>query len=93
MFIFHAIFTCSGDVLARKVVQTDLDDDEYRLLKEVVEKRGITLKSGLREAVRQWVSAQIPVSEDPLFRVEPVSTGVKTDASNLDRRLYGERPG
>ena len=79
--------------MARKVVQTDLDDDEYRLLREVVEKRGITLKSGLREAVRQWVSTQIPVSEDPLFRVEPVKTGVKTDASNLDRHLYRERPG
>lgn len=76
--------------MARKVVQTELDDDEYRLLKEVVEKRRITLKSGLREAVRQWVSTQIPVSEDPLFRVEPVNTGVRTDASKLDKRLYGD---
>ncbi len=76
--------------MARKVVQTDLDDNEYNLLKEVVEKRGLTLKKGLREAVRQWVLAQIPVSEDPLFKLAPVKTGVETDASKLDGRLYGD---
>ena len=76
--------------MARKVVQTDLDDDEYRLLKKATEKRGITLKTGLREAVRQWVGTQIPLAEDPLFRLKPVKTGVKTDSSNIDGALYRE---
>ena len=76
--------------MARKVVQTDLDDNEYNLLKEVIAKRGLTLKKGLREAVRQWVLAQIPVSEDPLFKLAPVKTGVETDASKLDGLLYGD---
>jgi len=80
-------------IMARKVVQTELDEKEYSLLREAVGKRGISLKSGLKEAVQQWVSSQIPVSEDPLFKVRPVKTGVETDASQLDRRLYGEREG
>ena len=76
--------------MARKVVQTDLDDEEYRLLKKATERRGITIKAGLREAILQWVRAQIPVSEDPLFKLEPVRTGVKTDSSNLDGALCRE---
>ena len=59
-------------LLGEKVVQTELDEKRYSLL---------------REAVQQGVSSQIPVSEDPLFKVRPVKTGVETDASQLDRRL------
>jgi hypothetical protein len=77
--------------MARKVVQTELEDKEYRLLKEAVDKQGLSLKRGVREAVLQWVSTQIPVSEDPLFSVKPVRTGVETDSSKLDERLYGEK--
>lgn len=77
--------------MAKKVVQTELEDKEYRLLKEAVDKQGLSLKRGVREAVLQWVSTQIPVSEDPLFSVKPVRTGVETDSSKLDERLYGEK--
>lgn len=77
--------------MAKKVVQTELEDKEYRLLKEAVDKQGLSLKRGVREAVLQWVSTQIPVSEDPLFSVKPVRTGVETDSSKLDERLYREK--
>lgn len=77
--------------MVRKVVQTELEDKEYRLLKEAVDKQGLSLKRGVREAVLQWVSTQIPVSEDPLFSVKPVRTGVETDSSKLDERLYREK--
>ncbi len=77
--------------MARKVVQTELEEKEYRLLKEAVDKQGLSLKRGVREAVLQWVSTQIPVSEDPLFSVKPVRTGVETDSSKLDERLYREK--
>jgi len=79
--------------MARKVVQTELEDDEYLLLKKAVEKKGMSIKGGLREAVHQWVTTQIPLSEDPLFNVEPVKTGVKTDSSRLDDALYKEKKG
>jgi len=78
------------DVMGMKVVQTELVEEEYRLLRKAVSKKRITIKEGVREAVRQWIGTQIPVAEDSLFKVEPVKTGVETDASNLDRRLYGQ---
>jgi len=71
-----------------KVVQTELVEREYEIFQKVVEKRGLTIKQGLREAVQQWVSIQIGVAEDPLFKVKPVKTGVKTDSSKLDKLLY-----
>lgn len=74
----------------KKVVQTELVGEEYELLKKAVEKGGLTIKSGLREAVLQWISTRIPVAEDPLFKVQPLKTGVKTDSSRLDEGLYGE---
>lgn len=74
--------------MGKKVVQTELVDDEYRLLKEAVDKRGLTIKMGVREAVRQWIGTQIPVAEDPLFKVKPLKTGVETDSANLDKQLY-----
>ena len=73
-----------------KVVQTELEMKEYEALRRVVEKRGLTIKQGLREAVQQWIATQIPLDEDPLFKVKPVKTGVETDSSNLDRALYRE---
>jgi len=77
--------------LARgKVVQTELEMKEYEALRRVVEKRGLTIKQGVREAVQQWIATQIPLGEDPLFKVKPVKTGVETDSSNLDRALYRE---
>lgn len=73
-----------------KVVQTELEMKEYEALRRVVEKRGLTIKQGVREAVQQWIATQIPLGEDPLFKVKPVKTGVETDSSNLDRALYRE---
>jgi len=93
MFILHVIIPFSGDVMAKKVVQTELVDEEYRLLREAVAKRGMTIKGGVREAVRQWIGTQIPVGEDPLFKVEAVRTGVETNAADLDRQLYGRGSG
>ena len=72
----------------KKIVQTELEMKEYEALRKVVERRGLTIKQGLREAIQQWIATQIPLEEDPLFKVKPVKTGVKTDSSNLDRALY-----
>ena len=69
----------------RKIVQTELEMWEYEAFRRVVEKRGLTIKQGLREAIQQWIATQIPLEEDPLFKVKPVQTGVKTDPSDLDR--------
>jgi len=72
------------------VVQTELVEQEYELLQKVAEKRGVTIKHSLREAVQQWIGTQVPITEDPLFKIKPVRTGVKTDSSKLDKLLYKE---
>lgn len=78
-------------MLEKKIVQTVLEEKEYEILRKVVEKRGLTIKQGVREAVRQWIAMQTPLEEDPLFNVKPVKTGVKTDSSKLNGILYGGR--
>ena len=83
--------TCkSVGVLAQKNVQTELPEEEYRLLVKAAKEKNITIKEGVREAVRQWIETSIPLSEDPLFGLKPVQTGVKTDSSKLDEDLYKE---
>jgi len=79
------------NVMARKkVVQTELVEREYELLRRAAEERGVTIKRGLREAVHQWVRANISIGEDPLFKVKPRKTGVRTDSSRLDETLMEE---
>jgi len=72
-----------------KVVQTEVDPSEYGILEKIVRKRGMTIKEAVREAIESWVGLQTPLEEDPLFKLKPARTGVKTDSSNLDEALYG----
>lgn len=73
-----------------KNIQTELDDKLYRLLKEAAEARRITLKEGVREAVRSWVTEKTSIENDPFFRLKPMDTGVVTDSSKIEEALYGE---
>jgi len=63
----------------------------YKALEAIVRKRRVTIKDAVREAIVSWIGLQTPVAEDPLLRLKPVRTGVKTDASKLDEILYGGR--
>ena len=72
----------------KKVVQTEIIEQEYELFQKSAKKKGLTIKQGLREAIQQWISTQIPLEEDPLFKVKPENTGVKTDSTKLDKLLY-----
>jgi len=74
-----------------KVVQTEVDPSEYAILENIVRKRGMTIKEAVREAIESWVGLQTPLEEDPLFKLKPARTGVRTDSSKLDEVLYGRR--
>lgn len=76
--------------MTQKVVQTELPEEEYALLKKTAKEKNLSIKDGVREAVRQWIETQMPLQEDPLFKLRPVKTGVKSDSANLDKELYGE---
>ena len=75
-----------------KVVQTELDEKEYRLISEVTKKKGLSIKEVLRVAAVSYASDQLAIEEDHIFKVKPRGTGIKTDASSLDEQLYRERP-
>ena len=93
MFKKHVLFTSVGDKLTRsKIVQTELLEKEYEFFQKAAKKRKLTIKQGVREAIQQWTSTQIAVEDDPLFRIKPVKTGVKTDSSKLDKALYEGKP-
>jgi len=79
-----------NDLPKGKIVQTELAEREYEFLLKVAKKKKLTLKQELREAVQYWISTQVAITEDPLFSIEPLETGVKTDSSRLDKALYGE---
>jgi len=74
-----------------KVVQTQVNETVYKALETIVRKRRVTIKDAVREAIVSWIGLQTPVADDPLLRLKPVKTGVKTDASKLDETLYGGR--
>ena len=76
--------------MAQKNVQTELPEEEYRMLVKAAKEKNISIKEGVREAVRRSIETGLPFSEDPLFGLKPVKTGVITDSSRLDEELYGE---
>jgi len=75
-----------------KVVQTELNEAEYKLLVDYARKRGRTIKEALREATLKLIISDRVHSDDPLF-TEPPSvkgTGKKERISTEhDRMLYG----
>jgi hypothetical protein len=80
----------SGSIMG-KVVQTEIDPSEYGILEAIVKKRRLTIKQAVREAIESWVGLQTPLEEDPLFKLKPARTGVRTDSAKLDEALYGRR--
>jgi hypothetical protein len=76
-----------------KVVQTTLDDEEYRILKEILEKRGLSLKEGLHIAVSQLLKEETKVdAKDPFLVRKPTGRSGRGDLSKAhDRYLYGDR--
>ena len=74
-----------------KVVQTTLDEQEYRTFREVLRKRGLSLKEGLRIAIARLVSEEMRLDpSDPFLARQPTGrSGRKDLSSHHDRYLYG----
>jgi hypothetical protein len=70
-----------------KVAQTEVDEKEYEALEAIAKRRNLTIKGAVRWAIASWIWLQTPISEDPLLKLKPERTGVKTDASKLDEML------
>ncbi len=77
---------------AKKVVQTEIGTESYSILKEVVKKKGMSIKDGLRQAIKDWTLRESDMNNDPFFDTTNVIKGRKvTDAARVDETLYGRK--
>ncbi len=72
----------------RKVVQTELGEDEYEVLSSVAKREGLTIKEAARRALLEWSLSSLDLKQDPLFTLKPVKFREKIRASEIDRFLY-----
>lgn len=73
---------------SKKVVQTELGEDEYEVLSTIAKREGLTIKEAARRALLEWSTSALDLKQDPLFRLKPVKFKVKVYASEIDRFLY-----
>ncbi len=73
---------------SRKVVQTELGQEEYEVLSAVAKREGLTIKEAARRALLEWSVSGLDLKEDSIFRLKPVKFREKTKASEIDRFLY-----
>ncbi len=72
----------------RKVVQTELGEDEYKALSPAARREGLTIKEAVRRALLEWSVSSLDLREDSIFRLRPVKFREKIKASEIDRFLY-----
>lgn len=76
-----------------KVVQTSLTMEEYEALREVLEKRGMTIREGLRKAALRVITEELKIDpNDPFFTGKPhVGSGLRDASTQHDKYLYGKK--
>lgn len=75
----------------KKVVQTELEPDDYANLLSIAKSRNLTIKQATREALRWWSASVADLSEDPLFKMSPVDFKLKVRADEIEASLYGRK--
>ncbi len=73
---------------SKKVVQTELGEDEYEVLSAIAKREGLTIKEAARRALLEWSMSGLDLKQDPLFRLKPVKFREKIRSSEIDRFLY-----
>jgi hypothetical protein len=73
-----------------KIVQTELDEEEYELLKEFVDSRGVTIKEGLKEVIFSVIKEKRIKSDDPFFHIgaERHESDEEEVSEKHDRYIY-----
>jgi len=72
-----------------KVVQTELNESEYRLLADYAKKKGRTIKEALREATLNLVISDSVNPDDPLFAEPPLVKGTgKKERISAEHNLF-----
>ncbi len=78
-----------------KVVQTSLEEEEYRVFKDLLEKRKLSIREGLRKAVTRMLEEEVRVDpRDPfLVRRPRGKSGLGDLSKKHDEYLYGKKKG
>jgi len=82
--------------MERKVAQTELDPGEYQTLVKTAEKKGMTIKEALRQAVLMWVQEESGIDpNDPIFdialgrrKAPDWGRGTEKASKEIDEILY-----
>jgi hypothetical protein len=72
----------------KKVVQTELEPEDYETFLNLAKRKNLTIKEATREAVRSWTASTSDLTEDPLFRLKPVEFKVKVRSDEIEAFLY-----
>ena len=75
----------------KKVVQTELDPNEYETLLSLARRKDMTIKEAAREALRWWTASMSDLTEDSLFRLKPVEFKVRIQSDEIEDFLYKRR--
>jgi hypothetical protein len=75
-----------------KVVQTTLEEDEYKTLREILRRRGLSLKDGVRLAITRLLMEETRLDpSDSFLTRQPAGRSGRGDLSkDHDKYLYGE---
>jgi len=72
----------------RKVVQTELDQDDYETLLALARRKKMTIKEAAREALCWWSNSVLDLAGDPLFKLKPIEFKAKIRSNGLEDFLY-----
>ena len=72
----------------KKVVQTEIDQEDYENLLGLAQRKNMTIKEATREALKLWSASVADLSEDPLFKLKPVEFKVKVKSEKIEEYLY-----
>ncbi len=75
-------------VRRKKVVQTELEHEDYETLLSIAKSKNMSIKEAAREALRWWTASTSDLSNDSLFRLKPVEFKVKVRSDEIDAFLY-----
>ncbi len=75
-----------------KVVQTTLEEEEYKTFREVLKRRRLSLKKGLQLAVTRLLQEEAKLNaSDPFLSRKPIGRNGRKDLSKAhDKYLYGK---
>jgi hypothetical protein len=76
-----------------RVVQTSLEEEEYRVFRDLLEKRKLSIREGLRRAVGKMLEEEVRINpQDPFLIRKPMgASGLRNLSEKHDEYLYGKK--